>query len=249
MNRFVNTMKALTLLFILLYFPLTGSAQKTTFNSAVQHSGAMRNVMWKGELHATLKTDTLPDNRHLYGLGPVEGLKGEILILDGITYVSKIENDGSMKVIQEKQIGAPFFVYGRCNEWSRFQLTPSTVSLAALEKLLDSLSVTFTKPFLFRLTGHFPSAEIHVVNLPDGIKVTNPEMAHTNQRNFQLENQEAEIVGFFSKEHSGVFIHHDSFVHCHLITSDKQQMGHLETLVIDPGFATLWIASPAVNGK
>ena len=245
----IESMKVIPLLLTLLYFPFAGSAQKTTFNSGVEHSGAMRNVMWKGELYATLKTDTLPDNRHLYGLGPVEGLKGEILILDGITYVSKIENDGSMKVNQEKQVGAPFFVYGRCDEWKQFPLTPSTVALADLEKLLDSISVTFTKPFLFRLTGQFPSAVIHVVNLPDGIKVTNPEMAHTNQSNFQLEKQEAEIVGFFSKEHSGVFIHHDSFVHCHLITSDKKQMGHLDALVIDPGLTTLWIASPAVNGK
>lgn len=241
-------MKKIFLLLSLLYLAISGSAQQQSA-SGVHYSGAMRNVMWKGELQATLRTDTLSGNRHLYGLGPVEGLKGEILILDGVTYVSGIESDGSMKVTEGTVAGAPFFVYGRCEEWKEFPLASSAISLATLEKYIDSLSVNFTKPFMFRVTGRFPSAAIHVVNLPDGIKVTNPDLAHTNQRNFHLENQEAEIVGFFSKEHSGIFIHHDSFVHCHLITSDKKQMGHLDALSIDPRNATLWIDTSAISDK
>jgi acetolactate decarboxylase len=42
-----------------------------------------------------------------------------------------------------------------------------------------------------------------------------------------------EIIGFFSTEHKGVFTHHDSFLHMHLITKDKEKMGHLDAATFD----------------
>jgi acetolactate decarboxylase len=43
------------------------------------------------------------------------------------------------------------------------------------------------------------------------------------------------MVGFFSTEHQAVFTHHDTFMHLHLMTEDKKQMGHLEELRFKPG--------------
>jgi acetolactate decarboxylase len=42
-----------------------------------------------------------------------------------------------------------------------------------------------------------------------------------------------EVVGFFSTEHKGIFTHHDSFLHMHLISSDEKEMGHLDELEIE----------------
>jgi len=64
----------------------TSQKQEPKTESTVQISGAMRNVMWKGELFGTIDCDTIADKTHLYGLGPVEYLTGEILIIDGVGY-------------------------------------------------------------------------------------------------------------------------------------------------------------------
>ena len=69
--------------------------------------------------------------------------------------------------------------------------------------------------------------------MPKGTRVSSPDEAHQGQTNYEIANEEAEIIGFFSKEHQGIFTHHDSFLHVHLITKDETKMGHLDELEID----------------
>src|SRR5690554_3133353 len=73
--------------------------------------GEMKNVMWKGELEGNIHLDTIADKTHLYGLGPVQNLTGEILILDGKSYQSAVLNDTAMRVIETYELKAPFFAY------------------------------------------------------------------------------------------------------------------------------------------
>lgn len=75
-------------------------------------------------------------------------------------------------------------------------------------------------------------AAIHIVNLPKGTKVSSPEDAHQGQRNFTIKNKAVELIGFFSIKHKAIFTHHDTYMHIHLITEDKKQMGHLDKLNI-----------------
>jgi len=41
------------------------------------------------------------------------------------------------------------------------------------------------------------------------------------------------MIGFFSTKHKGVFTHHGSFLHMHLISEDESKMGHLDNLGIE----------------
>ena len=59
---------------------------------------------------------------------------------------------------------------------------------------------------------------------------SSPQEAHLGQTNYEVKNQEAEIIGFFSTNHEGVFTHHDSNIHLHLITKDLSMMGHLDEI-------------------
>ena len=62
--------------------------------------------------------------------------------------------------------------------------------------------------------------------------MSSPDEAHQGQTIYKIINEDAEIIGFFSTEHQGVFTHHDSFLHMHLITKDESKMGHLDELAI-----------------
>ena len=198
----------------------------------VQVAGAMKNVMWKGELGGIISLDTIAQRKGLYGLGPLSHLKGEILINDGITYISKVTSDSSMIVEETPQVSAPFFVYGNVIEWESINLPDDIKSIKDLEVFIDEKTKTHSRPLVFKLIGEVDEAKIHVQNLPEGVAVSSPEEAHQGQVKYQISKSEVEIVGFFSTEHQGVFTHHDTFLHMHLITKDKKMMGHLDEVAL-----------------
>lgn len=194
--------------------------------------GAMKNVMWKGELGSSIDLDTISDKNGLYGIGPVSYLTGELLLNNGKSFVSKVTSDSTMTVEKTFDVSAPFFVYANVNEWNEFDLPPNVKTIQDLEKFIDEKTTEFKRPLAFKISGQVSSAIIHIQNLPEGTKVSSPDEAHQGQTNYNLENVDAEIIGFFSTEHKGIFTHHDSFLHLHLITKDESKMGHLDKLEI-----------------
>lgn len=212
--------------------PKEKNTEETENYSAIKIVGAMKNVMWKGELGSSIDLDTISDKNGLYGLGPVSYLTGELLINNGKSYVSKVTSDSTMSVENTFQVSAPFFVYGNVTEWNEIILTSDVNTIQDLEKFINDKTTDFKRPFAFKLIGQVSSAIIHIQNLPEGTKVTSPDEAHQGQTNYKIANEEAEIIGFFSTEHKGVFTHHNSFIHLHLITKDQRKMGHLDSLKI-----------------
>lgn len=194
--------------------------------------GAMKNVMWQGELGSSIDLDTISDKNGLYGLGPVSYLTGELLINNGKSYVSKVTSDTTMSVEKTFKTSAPFFVYGNVTEWNEIDLPSAVRAIQDLEKFIDDKTTEFKRPFVFKLKGQVSSAIIHIQNLPEGTKVSSPDEAHRGQINYNTVYEEVEIIGFFPTEHKGVFTHHDSFLHMHLISIDESKMGHLEELEI-----------------
>lgn len=209
--------------------------------SNVRFVGAMRDVMWKGKLGGTIDLDTIQNRKGLYGLGPVEYLQGELLIMDGIGFRSTVMGDSAMKVEKTFKAKAPFFVYANETEWEELSLPARIKSISDLEKYINTGSKNLYRPFVFKLSGVVESAVIHIQNLPEGTKVSSPEEAHTGQVNYAISNSQVDIIGFFSTEHAGVFTHHDSNVHLHLITADKKQMGHLEEVEFKKGAIKLFL--------
>lgn len=195
--------------------------------------GAMKNVMWKGELGATIHLDTISTKKGLYGLGPERFLTGELLINNGKSYVSRVTSDSTMMVEKTFAISAPFFVYATVQEWDTIPLSNTIKTMKDVETFIDSKTTDYKRPFAFTLDGNVTRAKLHVQNLPEGARVSSPDEAHQGQVNYILENEAVDIIGFFSTAHKGVFTHHDSFVHMHIITKDERMMGHLDAVDIE----------------
>lgn len=201
--------------------------------SDIRIVGAMKNVMWKGELGGNINFDTISNKVGLYGLGPVSYLKGELLINNGKVYVSTVKSDSTMSVEQSADISAPFFVYTNVHEWNEIALPQSIKSIQDLESFITEKTTDIKRPFAFKLIGAITRAVIHIQNLPEGTLVSSPTEAHQGQVNYELEAESVDIVGFYSTKHKGVFTHHDSFLHMYLITSDESKMGHLDEVVFE----------------
>jgi acetolactate decarboxylase len=235
----MNFKTTLLCLKILLFASCSSKAQQTT--NEVKIVGQMKNVMWKGQLYGTINLDTIANKRNLYGFGPVEYLSGEILIIDGKSYKSTVVSDSTMVVEETYEIKAPFFSYANISKWTDQILPESVQTIQQLEQYLDNITKSSPRPYLFKLSGTVEKATIHIVNLPKGSKVSSPDEAHKGQRNYELKNQQSEIIGFFSTEHKAIFTHHDTFLHMHLITTNRKIMGHLDEVLFKNGTIKLYL--------
>ena len=216
-------------------------AIKVSGNPTPKIVGAMKNVMRKGELFATIDLDTLSNKEHLYGLGPVEYLTGEIMIVDGKCYTSIVTGDTSMRVSETFALKAPFFGYGNINSWKEVAIPDSVTNMLQLENYIERTTKEYPQPFFFKVVATVNEATVHVVNLPKGTKVSSPEEAHQGLTHFPIVNKQVELLGFYSTEHQTIFTHHDTFMHVHLITNDKQKMGHLEELNMKKGTVKFYL--------
>ncbi len=234
--NFKTTLLGLT---ILTLTSLISTAQQTT--NEVKIVGEMKNVMWKGQLYGNIKLDTIYNKTNLYGLGPVEYLSGEILIIDGKAYKSTVVSDTTMKVEETYDIKAPFFGYANISRWTQQTLPDSIHTMQQLEQYLDKVTKSSPRPFMFKLSGTVEQATIHIVNLPKGSKVSSPNEAHNGQKNYELINEPSEIIGFFSTNHKAIFTHHDTYLHMHLMTTNRQKMGHLDEVLFKKGTMKLYL--------
>lgn len=237
----VNFIKILLGLSIFTLANCASKAQHIT--NKVKIVGQMKNVMWKGQLYGNINLDTISNKRNLYGLGPVEYLAGEILIIDGKSYKSTVVSDTTMKVEETYAIKAPFFGFNNINNWTEQTLPDDIYTMQQLEQYLDIITKSSSRPFMFKLLGTVEQANIHIVNLPKGSKVSSPDEAHKGQINYELKNERSEIVGFFSTEHKTIFTHHNTYLHMHLITADRLKMGHLDEVVFKKGTMKLYLPS------
>ncbi len=226
-------------LFVLCLPALTTTAQ----NGPVIPTGAMRNTMFHGQLAGLIQLDSIAQPG-VYGIGPLEHLRGELLLWNGQPFVSTATPGGGMHVEQATNARAPFFVRQHITEWTAVTLPDSVVDLPSLDAFLTARYATTLTPFAFRLAGTVASVHAHIVDVPPGSVVNSPADAHQHNKHYHLEGPTLDLLGFFSTRHQAVFTHHDTHIHVHAISTGRDLMGHVEQLRFAPGACALWVALP-----
>lgn len=220
---------------------LLASCTKPTPNSSIKVVGEMRDVMWKGNLKGKIATDSL-NSKQTYGLGPVEFLKGEIVVFEGQSFVSKVVDSISHEVFRIPSAKAPFFVYTRNSNLKGIELKPANYSLKGIEEYINTSYKEYDQPLLIRIDGVFDEIKLHSVNLPEGKKVSSPDDAHQGLIQYDYKNIKGSLIAFFSRNHRAVFTHHDSFFHAHFISDDQAVLGHIDETLINFSKVTLKVS-------
>ncbi len=193
----------------------------------------MRDVVRNGQGAGVIAMDSLAEPG-LYGVGPLAHLRGEITVVDGVCLVARMV-DGQVRVAQEPDVQAPFFVHALVRDWEELVLPGPVVDLAGLDAFLSARALDHPGPFAFRLTGIADSVLAHVLDVPEGVRVSSREEAHAYDARITLCGEVVELVGFFSTTHRTVFTHHDSNIHVHALSADRQRMGHADSAHWRPG--------------
>lgn len=207
----------------------------------VKVAGAMRNIMMEGDLSAHMNMDTL-NKTHLYGLGPVAGLKGELIILDGKVY-STARNDAGLINQKDKVSQAAMLVYSKVEHWKAFRQEVNIPDYAALENMVkqtaEKAGYYTEKPFAFRIEAAPQKTSLHVIDWKEGAAHTmdnHKQFAYTDS----LKGKAVELLGFYSAHHKSIFTHHTTNMHVHTLEKSTGVVGHLDN-VQHTGLITIYL--------
>ncbi len=198
----------------------------------IKIAGALKTIM-QGDITKKITTDTLWKYPNLYGLGAVENLQGEILMLNSKLFIAKEKNK---KVIVEhnKNVNAALLVYTSVNKWMPAGTLPAG-NMKELETYIlqqaTQLGIDTDKPFPFLLKGKAPELKWHVIHWDINDKQHSHYKHITSGANGQITDMNVEILGFHSLHHQRIFTHHTSNIHMHFILPDKTLSGHIDDII------------------
>lgn len=199
----------------------------------VGYAGSFKNIMHRGDISSKFSLSQLKDRDHIYALGAVENLKGEIQIFDGVSFVTFAE-DGTLHFDNTFQRDAALIVYAQVPEWKEIHIPGEIMTRDEFEIYLQKVAVEngldIEKPFPFLIAGTPIFIDWHVIDWKKG------DMQHSHSKHItsgphgRLEGAEALVLGFYSNKHKGIYIQHATNVHMHFKTIDNKLAGHVDDI-------------------
>jgi len=202
--------------------------------SEVHIVGKLRTIMMENNTEANINLLDLKDEEHLYALGALEGLEGEVLVMDSNPMISKVEGD-SFKIVNNLDAKATLLVYTQVHDWDSFNIDEDQ-TLGELKELVNekAKNTKLTEPIPFLVKGSAAKLNWHIVNGSSGANATHEEHA-TSGFNREWKEVEVDILGFYSEAHHGVITHMGENMHMHFKTQDGSAIGHVDDVHVKKG--------------
>jgi acetolactate decarboxylase len=197
----------------------------------VEYAGALKTIMHEGDVSAKINLMSIKDIPHLFAIGAVENLKGEIIILDGKPFILSVK-DGNISISESFDVKASLLVYTSVENWEEITIPGKVKSGEELESFLLQSAVKsgidINSPFPFLIKGKIQSAGWHVIDWEEGDSVHTHEKHKNSGLQGDITDQEITILGFYSDKHTGIFTHKNSNIHMHLVNRSEDIAGHLD---------------------
>ena len=220
---------------ILIFLLLPFSTLSAGANSDVRVLGEMRRMFTARDIGPNVDLAEVNKDPHLYALGPLAGLKGEVTVSDGQVFVSKANGKKPIVTI-EPHVKSVFLVYASVPAWRSVDIPESVRTEKDLATFVKSQLPRNTRS-AFRVEGNALTARYHIQNYKGSAKALTHE-AHDAAKVFlEINNAPVELVGFFTNREGdgGSFVHMGQTTHVHILSKDRKQMGHLESIKLGPG--------------
>jgi acetolactate decarboxylase len=195
----------------------------------------MRRMFTAHDIAANVNLSEINATPHIYALGPIAGLRGEITALDGEIFVSQVVA-GRPSVAADPKTKAVFLVYASVPKWRSLDIPPAVVTEADLAGFLgNKLHDNTRSPFLVR--GTALTARYHIQNYTGRAEDLTHDAHDQAKVFFEITNTPVELVGFLTSREGdgGTFVHMGQTTHVHVISKDRRDMGHLESVKLAPG--------------
>lgn len=187
-------------------------------------------------------------HQYLYGLGALQGLQGEITIIDGNVLISHgATSDGHTRRVTLKD-NATILATASVKSWIPIAI-PANLKRLSFEKFVlevaSKYGIPIDAPFPFIVTGEIKDLHWHVVNGINLFSKKAGSLAH--KKNFEVTNIHGNLIGFYSgKQFEGVISHPGERFHLHFADENFIHAGHVDDCTIGTN-ATLFL--PKQNAK
>jgi acetolactate decarboxylase len=239
-----------SLLFLLSLF--SGISLSFSQNVPVFHTGEMKQLHQKGFAAATVNLDTLQKD-HLYALGPVAHLQGEVFAWDGKVFVASLSKEQKRPFVSKnpEAVSTIFLVYTYVSKWDTIKLHLKTTNLNELVREIEFNAhvhgLDTSKPFPFLMLGAFSKAKGHIVFADTPTSQIKPGTLERYKHYYDFNSQKVQLLGFYSSHHQGVFTHHGSKLHIHYRMFNKYEAGHLDEISFDGSKTVLLLLPSAIQ--
>jgi acetolactate decarboxylase len=230
---------------VIAYAAIVGSRKE----GLVEYVGAQKDIFKTGKAASVITLEDLADRKGLYGMGPVDGLDGEITIFDSKPYITKVRgNDYTLD--KTFKHGAFFLVWTEQKDWTDVPLPATVKGYLDLQKFVKEQAlkagIDVTKPFPFLLSGTPAEIKWHInVDRTDGKPITK-ELFVKSKEPYLTKNEPVDIIGFYSEKHSGIFLSQyapaikegsgmENHIHIHLVSKTSKAAGHIDDIVFGEG--------------
>lgn len=207
----------------------------------VKHYGVLREIMMEQKLEANADLREFRNQSHLYALGALQGLTGEILILDSRP-LNGMASKGEFTFERNFENKASLLVSARVTKWKEVSLTLEQTDMSQLQIIVrdaaKQLSVNTEEPFPFLVKGQFEKVNWHVINASEA-EVQNHDAYKKAGLAGESKKVDGQLLGFYSEKHEGVFTHHGSYLHIHYVDDAETEMGHVDELSLEGSIVLL----------
>lgn len=210
------------------------------WTGTIESWGTLREALRDGRTEGRVAlADVARDD--LWGVGAVEGLRGEITIVDGEPWVT--EGDPRRPVTRRGSAAterATVLFATEVREWRVVPIT-SGVDPSVLDEFLASQArqagLDPSEPFPFVVEGGLRELHVHVVagQCPIRARMMGTE-AEAPPYELHAAEVDGRLVGFYAPESAGLMCHMGSSSHVHVVLErDGGLTGHVETVGLAPG--------------
>jgi len=215
----------------------------------VEYVGAQKTIFATGRADSVVSLQELADRKHLYAMGPIDGLNGEITIFDSKPYITQVRGT-DYSLDKSFKYGAFFLVWTEQAKWKDLPVPATVKGYADLQRFVKTQAaasgIDVTKPFPFLLSGTPVEIKWHInIDRTEGRPITN-ELFMKSKEPFVTKNEPVDIIGFYSESHAGIFLTKNApalkegsgmtnAIHIHLVSRTSKAAGHIDDIVMGEG--------------
>lgn len=213
----------------------------------IEYVGAQKDIFVTGKAEAVISLKELAQHAHLYAIGPVAGLDGEITVFNSKPYVSKMLSNEDYQVTHSFDCEAFFLSWTTQKEWQEISIPETIQNYVDLQAFVKTqaaqLGIDVTQPFPFLLSGTPKELKWHInVDRTNGQFITK-ELFSKSKHSYVNKSEPVDIIGFYSENHAGLFISQFSpaikadsgiknSIHIHFVSQASKATGHIDDLIL-----------------
>ncbi len=234
---------------------MSGCAIESPTAIPVTQVGNMREVMRMGQSEARQSLASVVERDGAIAVGALEGLRGEITIMDGKVWVARPEAS-ALRVSQDSkdtQDSATLLTFAHVSKWKSIPIRISATGSHVddfIKAEATKLGLDTTSPIPFVIEGKTSDIAIHVINgycpIANDPSTMDDQPWRWDSESSESDQHHVQIVGFYAPDAVGEMTHHGTSIHAHAILSAIQRddvrsthgktiTGHVDRVTVQPG--------------